>query len=77
MKKFLVFGAFALLATPTFADEVVIKREPGAVVERRATDDGVTTEKTVRHDADGCATRSVTKTNEEGGSVTRTNSNCD
>ena len=76
MKAFVLGAALALLAGPTLADEVTIAPAPGVVVEHRAADVDVTTEKTMHHDADGCATKSMTKTNSEGDSVTKTKTNC-
>jgi len=47
------------------------------VIEHRATDEDTTTSKTVRHDANGCTTKSVTHTDEgTGSSVTHEKSSC-
>lgn len=76
MKFSLVVGTLALLAGPAFADDVIVAPAPGVTVEHRAADEDVTKEKTITHDSDGCATKSMTKTNGEGDSVTKTKSNC-
>jgi hypothetical protein len=70
-------GAVALFGSAAVADEVIVAPQPGTVVEHRAADENTTTSKTVRHDADGCATKSVTHSNQDtGSSVTHTKSNC-
>jgi hypothetical protein len=76
VKAFVLAAALALLAGPTLADEVTVTPAPGVVVEHRAADIDVTKEKTIHQDADGCATKSMTKTNSEGDSVTKTKTNC-
>jgi len=76
MKTIIFAGALAFLASPTLADEVTVTPAPGVVVEHRAADVDVTKEKTIHHDSDGCATKSMTKTNGEGDSVTKTKTNC-
>ena len=76
MRQLVLTGALALLAAPVFADEVTVAPAPGVVVEHRAAGVDVTKEKTVHRDADGCATKSMTKTNDAGDSVTKTKSNC-
>ncbi len=69
-------GAVTLLGSAAIADEVIVAPAPGAVIEHRATDE-TTTSKTVKRDADGCTTKSVTRTNEDtGSSVTREKSSC-
>jgi hypothetical protein len=75
MKAFIFAASLALIMGPVFADEVIVA-PPGATVEHRAADEGVTKEKTIRHDADGCDTKSVTKSNGTGDSVTKTKTNC-
>jgi hypothetical protein len=70
-------GALALFGSAALADEVIVAPVPGTVIEHRAADDATTTSKTVRHDADGCTTKSVTHTNEDtGSSVTKEKSSC-
>jgi len=70
-------SAFALFGSAAFADEVIVAPTPGTVIEHRATDEDTTTSKTVRHDANGCTTKSVTHTDEgTGSSVTHEKSNC-
>lgn len=76
MKAFIFAGSLALFAVPAFADEVTVAPAPGVVVEHRAADEGVVKEKTVHEDSNGCATKSMTKSNDEGDSVTKTKSNC-
>jgi hypothetical protein len=76
MKAFVLAAALALVAGPTLADEVIVTPAPGVAVEHQAGDVEVTKEKTIHHDADGCTTKSMTKTNDEGDSVTKTKSNC-
>ena len=69
-------GAFGLLGSAALADEVIVK-QPGAVIDRRASDEGTTTSKTVTHDANGCVHKSVTHSdNETGSSVTHSKSEC-
>jgi len=74
MKSLVLAATLALFAGPAFADEVVVT--PGATIEHRAADETIVKEKSVRHDTDGCATKSMTKTNGEGDSVTKTKTNC-
>jgi hypothetical protein len=70
-------SAVALFGSAAVADEVIVAPAPGTVIEHRATDEDTTTSKTVRHDADGCTTKSVTHTNEDtGSSVTKEKSSC-
>lgn len=76
MKTIILAGALALLAGPTLAEEVTVAPAPGVTVEHRAADVDVTKEKTVHRDSEGCATKSMTKTNDEGDSVTKTKTNC-
>jgi len=76
MKAFLLASSLALFASPVLADEVVVTPAPGAVVEHRAADiDTVTKEKVIQQNTD-CSTKSVTKSNGMGDSVTKTKSNC-
>ena len=73
----MVAGAVALFGSAALADEVIVAPTPGTVIEHRATDEDTTTSKTVRHDANGCTTKSVTHTDEgTGSSVTHQKSNC-
>jgi hypothetical protein len=73
---FLAIGATALLGSAALADEVIVKQPPGVMIEKRATDESVTTKKVI-HEGDGCATKSVTHTDADtDSSVTRTKSNC-
>jgi len=75
MKALILAGTLAFLAGSALADDVTVS--PGGVaVDHRATDEGVVKEKTVRHVDEGCATKSMTKTNDEGDTVTKTKSNC-
>lgn len=76
MKTLAMMSALALFAGPALADEVTVAPAPGVVVEHRAADEDVVKEKTVHRDSDGCATKSMTKSNGEGNSVTKTKSNC-
>jgi hypothetical protein len=76
MRTLVLAGALALFAVPALADEAVVVPAPGVTVEHRAADVDVTKEKTIHQDADGCATKSMTKTNGEGDSVTKTKTNC-
>ena len=73
---FLTASVFALFGSAALADEVIVKPVPGPVIEERATDEGTTTSKTVRH-ADGCTTKSVTHSDaDKDNTVTHTQSNC-
>jgi len=68
-------GAAALFGSAALADEVIVAPAPGTVIEHRAADENTT--KTIRRDADGCTTKSVTHTNEDtGSSVTKEKSSC-
>ena len=70
-------SAVALFGSVALADDVIVAPIPGDVIEHRATDEDTTTSKTVRHDANGCTTKSVTHTDEgTGSSVTHQKSNC-
>ena len=75
MKTILVAAAFALFSGPVLADQVTVTH-PGVVIEHRATDEDVVKKKSIHHDADGCATKSVTKSNDEGDAVTKTKTRC-
>ncbi len=77
MRNFLAaVSAFGLISSVAIADEVIVQPAPGAVIENRAASESTTTTKTVRH-GNGCATRSMTKTNDDTDtSVTRTQTNC-
>jgi hypothetical protein len=70
-------SAMALFGPAAVADQVVIQPTgPGPVIEHRAADEGTTT-KTVRHDASGCTTKSVTHSDDDtGSSVTHKKSDC-
>ena len=74
LRNIICVGSLALLCGSAFADEVIIreKEAPGAVIERRATD----VDKPVVRDKDDCATKTVTKTDGEGDSVSRTRTKC-
>lgn len=76
MKLALICAAsLALSAGAAFADEVVIHHEgPPVVVEHRAADVEVH-KKIITHE-DGCATKTVKKTNGMGDTMTKTKSNC-
>jgi hypothetical protein len=76
MKAFVLASSLALFASPVLADEVVVTPAPGAVVEHRAADVDVTKEKVITRHSDDCHTKSVTKTNGMGDSVTHTKTNC-
>ena len=67
LRNIICVGSLALLCGTAFAEEVIVreKEAPGAVIERRATD----------VDKD-CASRTVTKTDGEGDSVSRTRTKC-
>ncbi len=78
MKKLAVFtGAFALMTGAAFAEDMTVIQHDGpdgTVIHRSA---GPTVEKKViDHDSDGCSSKTVTKTNEMGDSVSKTKSNC-
>ncbi len=75
----IVAGALALFGSAAIADDVIahpIVPLAGVEIEHRASDEDVNQEKAVCRDADGCATRSVKTTNDDGDSVTQTKSNC-
>ncbi len=76
MRHFLIAAcALGLIAGPALADEVIVTTTApaeGVVVEKH--DD--TVKKVVRRDADGCATKTVTKSDGMGDSVSKTNTNC-
>ena len=76
MKSLLLAGSLALFAGSAVADEVIVAPAPGVTVEHRAADEAVVKEKTVRHVDEGCATKSTTKTDDDGDSVTKTKTNC-
>ena len=70
LRNIICVGSLALFCGTAFADEVTITREkeaPGAVIERRATD---------VDKKDDCASKTVTKTDGEGDSVSRTRTKC-
>jgi hypothetical protein len=75
-------SAAALFAGSALADEVIIHRDaappPGAMIEHRSADvpADATKEKTITHDADGCTTKSVTKSNGEGDTMSKSKTNC-
>jgi hypothetical protein len=75
LRNIICVGSLALLCGTAFADDVTITREkeaPGAVIERRATD----VDKPVARDKDDCSSKTVTKTDGEGDSVSRTRTKC-
>jgi hypothetical protein len=71
-------ASLAFCAGAALADEVTVPHKdtppPGAVIEHRAADVDVH-KKVVTHE-DGCATKTVKKTNGEGDTMTKTKSNC-
>jgi hypothetical protein len=72
--------SLALCAGAAFADEVTIThggppRVHGAIIEHRAADVDVQHKKVITHE-EGCATKTVKKTNGLGDSMTKTKSNC-
>ena len=74
MKALALAGSLAFLAGPVFADEITIVPVPGVTVEHHATDEEVT--KTDRHGANGCDTKTVTRSDNKGDSVTKSKTNC-
>jgi hypothetical protein len=81
MRLMLIAAAsLALSGGAALADEVTIHHDvapaPGVVVEHRAADVDVHKKKVITHDEDGCATKTVKKTNGMGDTMKKTKSNC-
>jgi hypothetical protein len=76
MRRILICASsLALMGGAAFAGEVTVN-PPGVVIEHRSADAPVVEKKTVTHEEDGCATKTVKKSNEMGDSVTHTKTNC-
>jgi hypothetical protein len=61
------------------SEEAVLKHTDAPVVIERRTADAptdVTTEKSVTHDANGCTTKTIEKTDDMGNSAAKSKSNC-
>jgi hypothetical protein len=86
MRLIFIFAAsMALFGGAALADDVtIIHRDatpapaPGVIIEHRAADvpTDMTREKTITHDADGCTTKTIKRTDGEGDSMTKSKSNC-
>jgi hypothetical protein len=79
MKSILICAtAFAFLSGSAFAEEVIIQKDSPdvdkTVVHRSAG--GEVQKKVITHNEDGCASKTVKKSNGMGDSVSKTESNC-
>jgi hypothetical protein len=79
MKSILMCAsALAFLSGSAFAEEVIIHKDgpdmDGTVIHRSVG--GEVQKKVITHDEDGCASKTVKKTNGMGDSVSKTESNC-
>jgi len=80
MKKLVTYtGMFALMAGAAFAQETTVIHHDGpdgdkTVIHRSSGAD--VDKKVVTHDADGCTSKTVTRSNEMGDSMSKTKSNC-
>ncbi|WP_020175618.1 hypothetical protein [Methyloferula stellata] len=79
MKLILICAsAFAFLTGSAFAEDVIIHRDSPdmdrTVVHRSVG--GEVEKKVITHDEDGCASKTVKKTNGMGDSVSKTKTNC-
>jgi hypothetical protein len=73
-------SSVVLLGSAALADEVTVTHDqaPGVVIEHRAADVPADSmrEKTITRDSNGCATKTIKKTNGDGDSVTKSKTNC-
>ena len=80
MRKALIcLSSLALLCGPALADETVVTHHdaaPGAMIEHRSADTDTVHKKVITHDEDGCATKTVKKTNGEGDTRVHSKTNC-
>ncbi len=76
MKSILICAAaLALGAGPALAAEVVIEGN-GPEVHHRSIGVDVERDRTISHDRDGCDSKTMTRTNEEGDTTSKTVTRC-
>ncbi len=76
---FICATAFAFIAGPAFAEDVIIQNDAPArdgVVVHRSVGPDVEKEKVITHDSNGCDSKTVTKSNDMGDTKSKTVTNC-